>query len=184
MATTDNKKTLWIVLITALLIAGIVLLIRYNLKSEKETYFNKIELVNPSIIVNRTDMKYLDTVVSVGLEELDIRNVFVIIRNQSRDNDKDGYVFKALIRAGKSPSNQYLIEIDESTKSDIIESISHELIHLKQYHTKKLTIDTNYLVWKGDTIRHIIPYEDREWEQEAFGLGRVLEIQIRSILYK
>lgn len=73
-------------------------------------------------------------------------------------------LIQALTRAiGK---HQYLIEVSPEYR-DQEHTIMHELIHVKQIHTKALTqIDTEWY-WYGQTIDWNQTYTERPWEQRA-----------------
>lgn len=48
--------------------------------------------------------------------------------------------------------------------------ICHEMIHMAQYcrGDLKMSNDFREITWKGKLFDNSVPYEDREWEQEAF----------------
>jgi len=167
----------WVV---AVIILIVIFLLLYN---PKENYFNKAELSKDNAIINRTDNKALDTILKVGLDELELSGIVISVRRITIESDVPDLVLKAHISASRNSPNVYLLEINKSLRSDIIKSVSHELIHLKQLNNKKLKVGMDYLIWKGDTIQNIPNYEDREWEQEAVREGRVLEAKIRKRLY-
>lgn len=49
-------------------------------------------------------------------------------------------------------------------------ALAHEMVHLHQMHRKDLSTDlkSGKAVWKGEEYDNSTPYEEREWEQEAF----------------
>jgi hypothetical protein len=68
--------------------------------------------------------------------------------------------------------NHYTISIygNHKNRKQFRETLAHELIHVWQFHTKKLQFDeeTRIVVWKGDSSSiEEIPYNNREWEIEA-----------------
>lgn len=154
----------------------------YFSEKEEVKFFNKVQISSNNYVLNRSDMKYLDTIILVGLDELKIKGVLILVREITIKNNSE-LKLKAHIVGGSS--QQYLIEVDNSFKSDIISSISHELIHLKQMEDGRLINTPNYLIWEKDTLSTNIPeYDERPWEVEARGLGKLLEIRVKNLLYE
>lgn len=172
----NTKKWVFIIIFILSIIGGIILI--YN---SREKHFNKIELNKNNYILNKTDMEYIDTVLSVGLDELDISGVSIYARGITINNNIGELTLLGHIIAGEN--NQYLIEINPNNKSEIIKIVSHELIHLQQMKTGKFKVTKTYVLWKGDTLYNPPPYEEREWELEAVEKGLILEKQINSVLY-
>lgn len=53
--------------------------------------------------------------------------------------------------------------------------ICHELIHLSQMEKGDLIINSNKeIIWKGNKYNGDIPYNNREWEKEAFKIDTKL----------
>lgn len=54
--------------------------------------------------------------------------------------------------------------------------ICHELIHLSQMERGDLIVNADYseIIWKGEKYNNTLPYNDREWEKEAFKLDNKL----------
>jgi predicted metallopeptidase len=73
------------------------------------------------------------------------------------------------------------------SRDEAIKVLSHELIHLKQYYTKKLILEKDKVIWDGREVYqneiNETKYEQRPWEAEAFAGQRGLENKIREILY-
>jgi hypothetical protein len=175
-----------VTIVIAIVLIGMAIGIYRSIKKEN-IHFNKVELTQNNFIKNATDLAYLDTVASVGLDILDIKMVTIFIRPLSIKNNDENIDYKAHIIAGKTNQGlfkQYLIEIDKNNKRDIISTISHELIHLKQYKSNRLKMTEEYVVWENDTLMDNVPdYFDRPWEIEAEKEGKALEKKIRAILY-
>lgn len=172
-------KENWELIVAVLLILVVITWALLNRPSEK--YFNKVELSKDNYILNKTALPYIDTLILVGLDELKIKNTIVFVRHLTVESDDDEFILKAHIVAGYN--RQFLIEIEHSDRSDITESVAHELIHLHQMYTGKLRVTHDYVLWKGDTLRNLPEYSDREWEQEAVGLGKILELRMNKKLY-
>jgi predicted metallopeptidase len=153
----------------------------------KEQTFNRIDIETTNLIANRTDRNYLDSIVYVGLNEMNLDSVAITIRQISPEVqamfDSNSQLKAHII--GKE--NQYIIFVDDMSRDEAIKVLSHELIHLKQYYTKKLILEKDKVIWDGKEIYQSeineIEYKQRPWEAEAFAGQRGLENKIREILY-
>jgi hypothetical protein len=167
------------IILPIIVIIGIIYII-----SRGEKVFNKVELSNNNSVLNRTSIKFIDTIVSTGLDELKIKNVFVLLRPITIVNKEEGTELIAHIVKGSN--HQYLIEVRNSNRQELIYIISHELIHLKQLEDGKFKNSPNYVVWKSDTlyIKDIPDYFSRPWEIEAIELSTELDRNISSKLFR
>ena len=172
-----NKKTLWIILAVVLLTLSLILLIG------KEQTFKIINFSNENGVRNTTEKQYLDTIVQVGLDKLELKGITVLVEPMKQNLEIGDYGVEAYIVGN---SKQYIIFIKPMSRDKSIEVLSHELIHLFQSERGKLQKRSNYLIWEGDTILNPneIEYGDRPWEKEAFLFGRHLEKEIRRDLIK
>ena len=172
-----NKKPLLIV--GLILLLTIILLLVLN----KEQTFKIISFSNNNGVRNSVDREYLDTIVQVGLDKLDIRGVTVLIQPMKRDIEIGDYDVEAYIVGN---NKQYIIFINPMGRDKSIEVLSHEIIHLFQTEKGQLQKRMNYIIWEGDTIQNPgdIEYGERPWEREAFTYGRILEREIRKELIK
>lgn len=197
------KKRKWVLifLIFVLIIIGFIYIkkTKFNEKLEKiselinigiyrENTFNVVPFETSSSVVNKTEYSYLDSIVYFGLNELDIDSIYVVIREiepSVQNNFDTNITLKAHI-LGKD--SQYMMWVDKMSRSESITVISHELIHLKQYYTKKLIIEDNYIIWNDDVYTYDeisnMDYYHREWELEAFREERKLDSKLRNILLK
>ena len=174
-----NKNTILIILLIIAII-GIIYLV-----TRKEETFKTYSPLNRNAITNLVKSKtYLDTIVMVGLDKLGIGGYSVQIRpQQGTVKIDDEYSTEAFILGNE---NQSVIYTKESLgRGTAIKILAHELIHLEQYKSGKIKrVGTKGVEWDGELIEDIttIPYNEREWEKEAFDRGRVLEKEIRNIL--
>lgn len=157
-----------LILILAILVGGFLL---YKLVSYKEPSFEKVDLYRGAVnVYNTTDQEFLDTIIYVGLEHLDINDVIVILKPlEKTEQIEDGGTLKAHI-VGRD--KQYIIYIDELGRKEAITVISHELIHLKQYYTGRLIVKNKMITWQHNSLPIeewlLVSYNNRPWEQEAF----------------
>lgn len=178
-----KKSHLYILL--GVLIALIIVLMVY-LSTKEEKPFNQIQLdTQTNFVSNNTEFEYYDTIVHVGLKELGLEGIDITIaplsetaRQNFQNNGGDLY---AHLRESRG---KYYLFILPSSKSQSITIISHELIHLTQYHSKKLTYENGIVTWEGRpyTLEEI-SYNLRPWEDEAFQMEGELSNKISKILY-
>ncbi len=124
-----------------------------------------------TIISKCYSQKELDSIVNKGTAALGIDvlvNIFYI------DDIKLSSDAEALLTGSKGVYDIYLRK--NLTIKEAEMAICHELIHIYQFETKSLIKKTNGIViWNGASYSYNdIPYEDREWEAEAFSNGMKL----------
>jgi hypothetical protein len=172
-----NKNLLWVILLVVL---GIFILIILN---TKEKTFRLTPFSNENLVGNRASKEYLDTIVSVGLDLLEIKGVSVLIKDMKDDIEIGDYEVEAYIIGS---NKQYIIMMGSMSRDKAIEVISHELIHLQQIEKFKLIKYRDSLMWLNTIYKNPkeIPYENREWEHEAFTYGRILENEMLNKLYE
>ena len=195
-----KKYYKWIIGVVVLLLV-LFLVLNYNKKQAfyekiqsalqfgvyKEQTFNRIDIETTNMVANRTETNYLDSIVYVGLNEMNLDSVAITIRQISPDVqamfDSNSQLKAHIIGKG----NQYVIFVDDMSRDEAIKVLSHELIHLKQYYTKKLILEKDKVIWNGREVYQTeineTKYEQRPWEAEAFAGQRGLENKIREILY-
>ena len=174
-----NKNTLLIILLIISIIALILLVVK------KEEPFKSYTPLNLNYVQNYVQSKtYLDTIVMVGLDKLGIGGYSVQIRPQQGSiKIDDEFSTEAFIIGNEYQSVIYTRE--SLGRGTAIKILAHELIHLQQYRSRKLIkLEGKNVEWDGNIINDItsIPYEEREWEKEAFEKGRELEKEIRKEL--
>lgn len=177
-----NKK-LWIgAAITILIIISITFL------TSKEKHFSPIGLdKKENFVIDRTDEKYMDTIVYIGLKELGIKNVVVTVRyipNGTTSFEKDMDLYGYIIGG---QNGQFIIFIKKhGSRSTNLHTLSHELIHLKQILKKDLIKVGPDAVYKNIVYPNAnnIEYKDRVWEIDAELEGIELSKRINKTLYK
>jgi hypothetical protein len=184
------KKQNIILIIVASLIVGLIVFLL--LRDEKQAYFKEVTYDINNIITNSSSYPFMDTLLHVGLNELQIKDNYILVKELTPsyanylfiNGDLDIYA----MMVGKD--QQYIIFIKDGLSRDkVLSVISHELIHLNQYHNNDLMVDyLNQMVyWKDheyafNYLGHI-EYMERPWEKEAFRLEPDLKNAIKSILY-
>jgi len=172
-----NKNLLWVILAVVLTILVLILI------NTKEKTFQPTPFSNENLVGNRASKDYLDTIVSVGLDLLEIKGVSVLVKDMKTDIEIGDYDVEAYIIGS---NKQYIIMISSMSRDKAIEVISHELIHLLQIEKFRLVKYRDSLMWLNTIYKNPkdIPYRDREWEREAFTHGRILEREVRRELYE
>jgi hypothetical protein len=178
-----NKKLKIVLIVLGILLIGFGLykLITYKPTEKyfKPVVFNKVNWIN-----NKTSMKYVDTILRVGLDELGIENISIMVKpftKKDRELLGPDIVLKAQV---KSYPNGFIIWMDDLGRSESLTVLSHELIHIQQYSTKELVVSGTNVTYKGiitDVI--VIPYSEREWEIDAFAKEGSIKNTINRILY-
>lgn len=189
-----TTKVKWIIGTILLIIIGFTVLkstfldkLKIKISSYHEKTFKKFDIKSTNMIANRTKDNYLDSIIYVGLNELGIDSIAVTIRpiteEAKKQFDSDGTLEAYII--GKN--RQYIIFLDDMSRDKAITVLSHEMIHLQQYSTRRLIVQEYGVIWDGRSYFGYelfdLKYENRPWEIEAFADQRPLEFKIRKILY-
>jgi hypothetical protein len=176
------KKKLYVIG-TILIVSACLLLFKF-VKGTGDIPFNKIELSVNNSIMNVTNNRYYDTIVSVGLDQYGLFGIEVQIQELS-DKAKDG--FDGELKAHVQFFNgSYYLFIDNFGRKEAIEVIAHEIIHIQQYQTNELSYnhESGILEWQGKLFgTHQLEYSNRPWESDAFDKQGQLESKISDVLY-
>ena len=176
-----NFKKIGISLLVIGLVTIAILAVTNN---NEERYFNQIELPTTNSIVNSLDnIHYYDTILAVGMDGVGLNGVTVVINDMSDAAKKqfDGEL-KAHIRLF---NGVYYIFVGALDRSEAIEVISHEIVHIQQYESGELVYENEKVEWQGDDYTFALEddYERRPWEREAFSKQSTVESLILNILY-
>ena len=174
------KKIIWFILVLLSIIFGIWKIITY-----KDKPFNKVEIEYNNFIHNTTNMKFLDTILHVGLNEFKIDSTQILIRLLTNDvlpPIKEDIEYKAIIQDfGK----KYILWIVKLNKKESFTVISHELVHIKQYYYGELSILNGVPLWKDEIFDiNTVDYFNRPWEKEAFNKQGMISKNFKKILYE
>lgn len=175
-------RNIWfVILIVAVLsLLGFIFLQDNN---SGEIVFNEVELSSNNSISNNTPITYYDTIMSVGLDVLNVKGVSVVIDELSEPAKENfGGDLRAHVRFF---NGVFYIFLGDVKKSESIDVLSHEMIHITQYLDGKLVYEENQLNWNGQiyTLENI-EYDERPWEREAYSLQTDLSREISKILIK
>lgn len=165
-----------------------LLLINWACNSNVDEPFTlaKLDVAN-NLVLNGTNKTYLDTIIYVGLKEIEVNGVVVAINNMSlAPKTIDGNPLEAYV--SQLNDNTFALYVkNDLRKSEAILILSHELIHIKQYYSKQLQINQGEgtVEWNGAIIYNPgnIDYIERPWEIDAFLNERRLSSQIEDVVY-
>ena len=178
------KKKIIISFIIIVIISLITFLIIKSSKNQPEKYFNPVKFNSINYVNNNTDKNYYDTIIEVGLEKLNLKGISILITPLSESVKSilgDNYELKAHIREN---GTGYVLFIDNVSREESITIISHELIHLNQYHSKELVYSNGIVYWQNaEFVLNDVGSGDRPWETDAFNKETELSKKIKSVLY-
>ena len=91
-------------------------------------------------------------------------DIEIILSNLMKDSGVCGF-------CNAYAEREFMIELDKTLDHyDLIETVCHEMIHLKQYARRELRQDANgNTMWKKKAY-NTVDYWDAPWEKEAFKL--------------
>lgn len=172
-----KNKIIWF--IVGILLLGLIIFI----VTKKEKPLKPLDIPITNVVMNKTTKDYLTPMINAGLYELKIDSVFVIVKPMSitiKNNGlgDGGFELMGTIIGNR---NQYMLYIGDLNRSESFTIVSHELIHLEQFHSGRLVKkdSTNLVLWEGKIYDvKQIPYLERPWEIEAFNKDKVLEKKI------
>lgn len=175
---------------TILLILGIIVVfttvffVFFNEDKEESVYFKNVIFKKENTITNSTGKSYLDTIIRVALDLLDIENQHVMVMNLNKS--MEGALGKDIeLKAHvKQYDGGYIIFLSDVSRMDAIYILSHECIHISQYVSKRLIVSQDVVFWNDSpTYPKEIAYEDRPWEVEAFQMETRLVDEVLNSLY-
>jgi hypothetical protein len=171
----------------ALILLGIGIITTITLaliNDDSEEYFKPVELPTTNSVVNSLGrLHYYDTILAVGLDAAGINGVTVVINDMT---DAARNQFSGELKAHIRKFNGvYYLFAGALNRSEAIEVMSHEIIHIKQYESGELAYENEKLEWQGEDYTFALEgeYERRPWEIEAFNKQGTIESSILNILY-
>ena len=174
----------WKIIVAVVIGIGIAIGI-YFMVTYDEPYFNKVNVPEKTQILNRTDIKYLDTIMYVGMELADLHPKVVVIQLLDDSNSPKVEADRKIEAYIYGNSNQYIIKIRKMSRKQSITVLAHELIHMEQIERGDLIQSPTSIIWKSDTYTqsNVPNYGDRGWEYEAEKESVQLRAEIKAILY-
>lgn len=154
----------------------------YFTNDQKEEYFNEVVLSENNLIINNVLPKYIDTILSVGLDHAGLVGVTIVVNEMSgvAENMIPDYELKAHVREWEGI---FYLFIGSVNKQEAIRVLSHEIIHIHQYYSQELNYFDGKVYWKGDEYDlNDISYDQRPWEEDAFDRERSLSNDVGDVL--
>ena len=175
------KKIISIVSILVILLVVIFFIVP---ASSEEKYFNKVELSHNNVITNSNGIAYYDTILSVGLDQMNLVGTLIVISELS-NAAKEQFADRELKAHIRYYNGTYYLFISNLNRDEAIEVICHEIIHINQYYSGRLFYDESGITWEGQLLQvDTYEYDSRPWETEAFIKGNNLSNIVSDILYK
>lgn len=165
------------------ILAGLVIIIAIIVFfGLRETKFNVVTLSEYNHVNNRTDKTYIDTIIKVGLDELKLKNVFILVSTQTEEQ-RNSFSKDLELKAHITEINGfYFLYLGDISRNEAIRVVAHELIHLKQYKIGKLKVEGKSVFWLGKLFDMSVEYSQRPWEIEAYEQENELKNKIEDIL--
>ena len=179
------KTKLYPYLVGAVVVSAIAIGIYYSEKQESKPFVQTEIEDKSNTVFNNTNLSFYDTIIYTGLSILGVESVGVTVEGLSdgakQNFAKQGGTLSAHLREFYG---SYYLYIEPSSKQESIDVIAHELIHLVQYKSGKLSYSNDTLTWNNEKFHKFeIPYGERPWEIEADDKGSELASKIKQKLY-
>lgn len=124
-----------------------------------------------------------DQIIKSGLKQLNIEDVNVRVlpfsdKIYAKFGDGSAEHIKAYV---EGQGKYYTIYIKDIRGNELLEVLSHELIHIKQMYSLEMVKKGNKVTFKGkDYNDNEIAYESKPWEVDAFREGNKLKNRIKK----
>jgi hypothetical protein len=173
------KKIVGIGVVVVLSITLVSYLVIIN---NEDKPYNQIELNYNNSVLNNSLPSYYDTVLYTGLDAIGLKGITV---NVDKLSDVAKQQFEGELKAHiHYVGGMFYLFIDDYSREDVVEIISHELIHIQQYYSNDLTYYDGSIFWKGEEYNlSNTEYTRRPWEDEAFANQSQIANIIENILY-
>ena len=130
---------------------------------------------------NARERKIVEDVSSWCVRELLPKFRTLDIKIEMTNCMKDGAYGYAL---DSNDRNVFELEIARGLKLfDLITTVCHEMVHVKQYARKELTCVGVQSRWKGEAVGSRVQYHNLPWEKEAFKLQDVIAVKCLKDIY-
>ena len=167
------------------ILAGVVfLIILYFLifkTNSEEKPFNQIQFTGNNHIYNEKLPTYYDTILNAAMSEVGLTGYHVVISELSEEAKKqnDGELL-AHVRYDE----EFYIFIKDFSRTEAIDVISHEVIHMLQYSSGNLSYSKGNITWMGEVMPlNSKDYEQRPWEIEAYKKQSQLAGKVKESLW-
>lgn len=138
-------------------------------------------------INNKTGDKRISVVIELALKELGVEKAVIEV-DYMNNKQKSQFLRMVGSDVNASISNANLVFTllvsKNLSRSELIESVCHEMVHLKQYSSLDLAvINSRSVIWKGKVFELTKDYDSRPWENEAYNVERELFLKVSNSQY-
>jgi hypothetical protein len=144
--------------------------------------------------MRKSDRKLLiDACITFYAKELKIdKNNFCLIVKSTKGLAKDtnaagmAYRIPDYLRIDNLSPKLYFMQLDSSIAMEqLIQTIAHEMVHIKQFVKGQISYKGRSMYWLGNkVVKSKINYYDHPWEIDAWSKEKVLSAKIFKILTK
>jgi len=144
--------------------------------------------------MRKSDRKLLiDACITFYAKELKIdKNKFCLIVKSTKGLVKDtnaagmAYRIPDYLRIDNLSPKLYFMQLDSSIAMEqLIQTIAHEMVHIKQFVKGQISYKGRSMYWLGNrVVKSKINYYDMPWEIDAWSKEKVLSAKIFKILTK
>jgi hypothetical protein len=140
--------------------------------------------IDSNHITNNSVVMNVEKYVRSGLHYLKLNSLNILIKDLPKEfiaSFENGIELKGFV--SKHDEGYIIYVLNGITKKDLINMISHEIVHISQYETNELMVCSGTIIWKGYDFNNLsnISYESLPWEVEAFNNQNRIRKQISSI---
>ena len=107
---------------------------------------------------------FIRQVIEYMMKALNLKNIFIDVEISNLFKNENAFGFCL----SHSPT-EFLIELDHQLESfELIETICHEMIHVKQYATGELVEKGEQILYRNRLYDHDSTDDSSPWEKEAY----------------
>jgi hypothetical protein len=176
-------KTKRLLIILGIIISMILLFILLT-NSKNRSYKTVTLSENNFVLFPSPKYGIYDTILRIALDVENLKNITLVILelDEKSKTEFDGELRAKIIQYDEI----YYLYVNDLTNKELITVLSHEVIHIRQYESKKIIYDrkTKKVFWENEVVDlDLVPYEKRPWEIEAFAQEGDLSIKVEKIIY-
>jgi len=180
-----RAKKFWIVLAIVAVVSLIVWLIVWQNKRDDRP-FNQYDFPETINITNTTDHDRADTMCMVlanKILDLDTLNMIIVyIPEVINEGEME---FFGIVQHIPFKTNQFVLLLNpKMSMSSLMETLSHEFVHIGQYIYGDLEVYPKYAKYAGDSIVFAdVMYHNRTFEIEAFSQQSRINKELKRLLW-
>lgn len=158
------------------------IIVYWDKKSDEEAEEFLKENFENNNIKNNSQSSQAEKLSQFCLEEMGLKGIDLTIESisekEKKKYEKNGETINAHLR---DYDGRYVLYINEDLENNLEEIISHEMIHLSQYNSGRLSYQNGIIIWLGEKyVVDDINYYERPWEMEAFRKESVVARKVKK----